>query len=212
MTAHLGAFVVAVLLAYVIPGPDWFVVLRRSTQSRVYGIAAAIGVQTGLVVHMSAAALGVSAILLTSSEAFTVVKLVGAAYLIWLGIGALRDAVRGVRVQGDERVGAVDSVGPVRVWAQAFGANVLNPKAALFFVAVLPQFLSHDAAIVPQVLMLGAVDIAIGVAWWLLFALAASRFRRYLQRRRARVAIDGASGAALVGLGSALIVVGRAPA
>lgn len=213
MTVHLGGFVVAVLLAYVIPGPDWFVVLRRSTQSRSSGVAAALGVQTGLVVHMSAAALGVSAILLTSSEAFTVIKLVGAAYLIWLGIGALRDAVGGARSRsGTDTDTDIDTVAPLRVWAQAFGANVLNPKAALFFVAVLPQFLSADTAIAPQILLLGAVDIGIGVAWWLLFVATASRFQHYLHRRRARAAVDGVTGAALVGLGGALALAGRAPA
>lgn len=213
MDSHLlWGFVVAASLAYVIPGPDWFVVLRHASRSRLSGVSAALGVQSGLIVHMTVAALGLSAILLTSAEVFTVVKLLGAAYLAFLGIQALRDAYRSWR-SGEPNAPApsddsTPSV-PVRVWAQAFTANVLNPKAALFFVAVLPQFVDPSSAVTGQILTLGAIDVALGVAWWLLFVLATVRLKGVLQRRRARIGLDTATGVALCSLGGVLAATGR---
>ncbi|MBF6468220.1 LysE family translocator [Nocardia beijingensis] len=214
MHAHLvWGFTAAALVAYVVPGPDWFVVLRQASRSRAAGMCAAIGVQCGLIVHMTAAALGVSAILLTSAEAFTVVKLAGAAYLVALGARALRDGYRGWRRRHAERVPGVPSPTPAtgsRVFAQAFIANVLNPKAALFFVAVLPQFLAPANPVIPQALLLGVLDIAIGCAWWLLFVVTATRFHSLLRRRRAQIAVDTLAGVALTGLGGALAFTDRA--
>ncbi|WP_040871980.1 LysE family translocator [Nocardia exalbida] len=213
MDAHLvWGFAAAVLLAYVIPGPDWFVVLRHASRSRVAGMHAAAGVQCGLIVHMAAAAVGVSAILSTSAEAFTVVKLAGAAYLIVLGGRALRDGYRGWRGRATERAGVSSpaAVPGAQVLAGAFTANVLNPKAALFFVAVLPQFLAPARPVMPQVLLLGALDIAIGGAWWLLFVVTTTRLHALLQRRRAQIAVDSLAGVALTGLGGALAFTDRA--
>jgi threonine/homoserine/homoserine lactone efflux protein len=214
MDAHLvWGFAAAVLLAYVIPGPDWFVVLRHASRSRIAGMHAAAGVQCGLIVHMAAAAVGVSAILSTSAEAFTVVKLAGAAYLIVLGVRALRDGYRGWRGCAAERAAGVSSPAAApgaQVLARAFTANVLNPKAALFFVAVLPQFLAPARPVAPQVLLLGALDIAIGGAWWLLFVVTTTRLQALFQRRRAQIAVDSLAGVALTGLGGALAFTDRA--
>ncbi|MEU1995697.1 LysE family translocator [Nocardia gamkensis] len=213
MDAHLvWGFAAAVLLAYVIPGPDWFVVLRHASRSRVAGMRAAAGVQCGLIVHMTAAAVGVSAILSTSAAAFTVVKLAGAAYLIVLGVRALRDGYHGWRGCAAEWAGVPSpaAVPGAQVLAGAFTANVLNPKAALFFVAVLPQFLTPARPVTPQVLLLGALDIAIGGAWWLLFVVTTTRLHALLQRRRAQIAVDALAGVALTGLGGALAFTDRA--
>lgn len=84
--ATFAAFVAICMVAYVIPGPDWMVVLRQSAHNRRAGFVAALGVQSGLCVHMAAAAIGVSALVLSSATAFTVLKLVGAAYLVYLGL------------------------------------------------------------------------------------------------------------------------------
>lgn len=207
----LGFSLIAVL-AYVVPGPDWFVVLARASRSRREGLLAALGVQTGLVVHMLAAAAGISALLLASAEAFTVVKLAGACYLVVLGLRSLFSAHRTWRRrERSDQAAAGTGTGQagVGVWAQAFTANVLNPKAALFFVAVLPQFLSPSAPVVPQILLLGVLDIAIGGLWWVLFVLTTARFSRLLARRRARIAVDTVSGLALTGLGGALALTSR---
>lgn len=211
----LLAFSLVAVLAYVVPGPDWFVVLGRASRSRREGLLGALGVQCGLVVHMVAAAAGVSALLLASAEAFTVVKLAGACYLVVLGLRSLRSAHGTWRRREQPDPAPAETAngrGGFGVWAQAFTANLLNPKAALFFVAVLPQFLSPSAPVAPQILLLGVLDIAIGCLWWALFVLTTARFSRFLARRRARIAVDTVSGLALTGLGGALALTSRSRA
>lgn len=116
--ATLAAFVGIAILAYVTPGPDWFVVLPRAAASRRAGFVAALGVQSGLVVHMAAAALGVAALLLASAQAFTILKLVGAAYLVYLGITALVRAVRRSST-GHDAVAREEQSPPGTVYRQA---------------------------------------------------------------------------------------------
>ncbi|OZG30744.1 lysine transporter LysE [Williamsia sp. 1138] len=197
------AFCGIALLAYVTPGPDWFVVMSHAVRSRRAGWVAAIGVQCGLLVHMTAAAIGVAAIVLASATAFTVLKLVGAAYLVYLGVRALLNS----RSSSGSSVTETQEPADVRlfgVWRQSFVANVLNPKAALFFVAVLPQFVSTDGAVTLQILGLGVIDVALGVAWWALFVFGVHRLRTLMGGRRARVVTDRISGTALIGLGGGL--------
>lgn len=196
------AFCAIAMVAYVTPGPDWFVVMRYAVRSRRAGWVAAAGVQSGLLVHMTAAAIGVAAVVLASATAFTVLKLVGAAYLVYLGVRALwksrsrSDAVAEHDERSDLRLS--------RVWRQSFVANVLNPKAALFFVAVLPQFVSADGAVSLQIVGLGVIDVALGVLWWALFVVGVHRLRTLMGGRRARVLTDRISGTALIGLGGGL--------
>lgn len=203
----LLTFTAVAAIAYVTPGPDWFVVMRHATTSRRAGWVAAIGVQSGLVVHMTAAAVGVAAVLLASAEAFTVLKLVGAAYLVYLGARALRDSFHHRPDESDAE--GEPAVPLARVWHQSFTANVLNPKAALFFVAVLPQFVSPGTAVAPQVLLLGLVDIALGLAWWAVFVVGVRGVRAALGGRRSRVLVDRVAGTALISLGGLLAASGR---
>ncbi|MDI5980557.1 LysE family translocator [Amycolatopsis magusensis] len=202
----LIAFVGVVMLAYVVPGPDWMVILRYSARSRRYGFLAAAGVQCGLCVHMAAAALGVSTALLHSPVAFTVLKLAGAAYLVFLGIQALWQSWRkrrGDAPAADETT--IVEAGPGRVFRQAFVSNVLNPKAALFFVSVLPQFLDPAGSAAAQVLVLGFLDIGLGVLWWLAFVLLTARLSGLMRRSGPRKVLDRVTGTALVGLGVTLV-------
>ncbi|MFE5501178.1 LysE family translocator [Amycolatopsis japonica] len=204
----LAVFIGVVMVAYVVPGPDWMVILRFSARRRSSGFIAAIGVQCGLAVHMTAAALGVSTALLHSSVAFTVLKLVGAAYLVYLGAQALW---KSWKTEPESEKPGADSGEPVtgrpsRIFRQAFLSNVLNPKAALFFVSVLPQFIDRDAAVAPQVLLLGGLDIALGVLWWGLFVMLTARLSGLMRRSGPRRVLDRVTGTALVGLGGALVV------
>lgn len=167
---------------------------------------AALGVQSGLVVHLGAAAVGVAAVLLASAEAFLVLKLAGATYLVVLGVRALRDSFTPT-ARGHEETRTAR--GALAVWRQSFVANLLNPKAALFFVAVLPQFLSPDTPLAPQVVLLGVVDIALGLVWWALFVLGVRALRTLTDARRSRSIVDRVSGVALIGLGGLLVTTGR---
>jgi RhtB (resistance to homoserine/threonine) family protein len=201
----LLGFAGVVMVAYVVPGPDWMVVLRAAARGRRFGFLAAAGVQCGLCVHMAAAAWGVSTALVHSPVAFTILKLVGAAYLVFLGVQALWPSRRGGRVAEEPRTEPAAETRTWRLFRQAFLSNVLNPKAALFFVSVLPQFLDPAGSAATQVLVLGTLDIGLGVLWWALFVLLTARLAGLMRRSGPRKALDRVTGTALVGLGVTLV-------
>jgi threonine/homoserine/homoserine lactone efflux protein len=138
----LPVFILSGLMLNILPGPDSLLIMTRSaTQGWRAGSAAAFGIGTGTCVHIFAAALGLSAVLATSAAAFTAVKLVGAAYILWMAVGLLRS-----RKREDQAVTPVLACLPYRkIFAQGFLTNVLNPKVALFFLAFVPQFIRADA-------------------------------------------------------------------
>jgi len=199
-THDLLLFVVTALVLNATPGVDMLYTLTRTLQHGWRaGVIAALGIIAGCVVHTMAAALGLAALLAASAWAFTAVKWIGAAYLLWLAWGMLRAATgRGVATT---EVSVPASEPLVRIFVQGFLTNVLNPKVALFFLALLPQFIAADAANKPLAfLFLGAVFIVNGAVF--LFALvalaqSARRFGANLYVRRALNAIGGALFAAL---------------
>lgn len=137
----LGLFIVSGLLLNIMPGPDSLLIMTRSAgQGARAGCAAAIGIGAGTFVHVFAAALGLSAILATSATAFTVVKYIGAAYILYMAIGLLRSKPRGAEAHA-----AVAPLPNRKIFAQGFLTNVLNPKVAIFFLAFVPQFIDADA-------------------------------------------------------------------
>jgi threonine/homoserine/homoserine lactone efflux protein len=138
----LPVFIVSGLLLNILPGPDSLLIMTRSaTQGWRAGSAAAIGIGAGTCVHILAAALGLSAVLATSSAAFTAVKLVGAAYILWMAVGLLRSK----KQEGQVQALALPRLPYRTIFAQGFLTNVLNPKVALFFLAFVPQFIRADA-------------------------------------------------------------------
>ncbi len=184
--ATLALFAVSALVLVAVPGPNLIYIVTRSIdQGRGAGVASAFGVETATLVHVAAAAVGLSAALASSSAAFNIVKYAGAAYLLYLGVRTLLARNAGA---GDE---ARPEVPPRRVYAEGFVVNLLNPKVALFFLAFLPQFVDPDAGRAwLQVLTLGLLLMAIGLAVDLLYALAAGslgawvRGSAVLERRR----------------------------
>lgn len=180
-THDLLLFIVSGLLLNVTPGPDTlYIVGRSSTQGLRAGATAALGIGAGTLVHITAAALGLSAILATSASAFAVVKIAGAAYLVYVGISLVRSSGRPSRPAVK-----VDFVPATlrTVFLQGFLTNVLNPKVALFFLAFLPQFVEPDAPSKPLAfLFLGAIFDLNGTLWNLFVAWSAARisggFRR----------------------------------
>ncbi len=165
----LALFAVSAALLILIPGPAVLYIVARSIhQGKRAGLLSALGVEVGSLVHIVGAAVGLSAILVSSSVAFSVVKFAGAAYLIYLGIRTL--------VTRDEPAASVD-LRPValrRVFGQGVIVNVLNPKVALFFFAFFPQFIDPDrGSVVLQTLVLGAVFCLVGTVLDCTWALAA---------------------------------------
>lgn len=174
--------------------------------SRRTGWIAACGVQCRLLVHMSAAAIGVSTVILASATAFTLLKWIGATYLVYLGIRALlasrRQSQHPIQGAGDTDVASRPT--GLRVWRRAFTANVLNPKAALFFVAVLPQFVTPAGSVAAQIVGLGLLDVALGTVWWAVLVLGVHRLRALMGGAHARTVTDRVAGTALIGLGGIL--------
>ncbi|MER8224316.1 LysE family translocator [Streptomyces sp. NPDC094143] len=197
MTVDLVGFLGVVLVAYVVPGPDFLVVVRSAAEDPSKGRAAALGAQTGLCVHMLAAAAGLSVVATRSPLVFDGIRLLGAAYLVFLGVRAVLAARRAARehtrapgpAEPASAAAPADGSGPGRrraAFTQGFLTNVLNPKAALFFLSVLPQFVDGDASVARQIFLLGVLDIVIGVGYWFALVGVAARLRAVLARPRIR--------------------------
>lgn len=192
-------FSIAALVLIMMPGPDQVLITRNALAGGLWGgLLTLVGGALGLTVHASAAALGLSALLLASSTAFTVLKIVGVAYLLWLGIQTLRAARRSRREPADD--GSV--VAPQRRRAylrQGFLSNALNPKVALFFVTFLPQFLPTDSGSPrAEALLLSAVFALLYVAWFSGYVMLVERFGRWLRRPTVKARIEQVTGLALV--------------
>jgi threonine/homoserine/homoserine lactone efflux protein len=175
-------FAASALALVAVPGPNLIYIVTRSIdQGREAGVASALGVETATLVHIAAAAAGLSAALASSATAFTVVKYAGAAYLVFL-------AVRAFRERGDERQAGRPPAAGRRVFAEGFVVNLLNPKVALFFLAFLPQFVDPSAgAAWTQVIVLGGLLAAIGLSVDLTYALAAGSLGRLIRGNAAVV-------------------------
>jgi threonine/homoserine/homoserine lactone efflux protein len=199
---HYWLFVVTALALNISPGPDSLYILARTVQQgRRAGIWSVIGISAGCLVHTLAVATGLSALLAASATAFTVIKLVGALYLIWIGIQALRSATLTLRDQ-------VDAASNLTIFRQGLLTNVLNPKVALFFLALLPQFVSAEAqhGMLPF-LLLGLTFIATGTVWCLVLVFAADRLTaRVRQSPRLGQWINRGVGALMISLGIRLAV------
>jgi threonine/homoserine/homoserine lactone efflux protein len=197
----LLVFVGVVAAFAAVPGPAVLYIVTRSVdQGRRAGLASALGIATGGVVHVAAAALGLSVILARSATAFSVVKVAGGCYLIWLG---LRRLLARRETPAVDEVVAPDPSPLRRIYGQGVVVNVLNPKTALFFLAFLPQFVeTSNGPAALQVFVLGAVFIAVALASDSTYAVVASAVAdRLRRRRRTTQRVERVSGAVYIGLG-----------
>lgn len=181
-TSTLALFAVAAVTLLVIPGPAVLYIVTRSVdQGRAAGLASVCGVHVGTLVHVAAAALGLSALLVSSATAYDTVRWLGAAYLVWLGVRRLlaREEDLPAAAGPDTR-----RLGLRRIFAQGVVVNVLNPKTALFFLAFLPQFVDTSRGSVPfQVVVLGVAFVLLGLLSDGAYAMAASTGAGWLRRR-----------------------------
>lgn len=167
----LTLFVISGLLLNIMPGPDSLLIMTRSaTQGWRAGSAAALGIGAGTMIHIFAAALGLSALLATSAAAFTVLKWIGAAYIVYVGIGMLRAKLRAdaddVAAAETAARAAAQPLAYRKIFFQGFLTNVLNPKVALFFLAFVPQFISADSSNKPLAfIVLGCIFNFNGMLW-----------------------------------------------
>jgi threonine/homoserine/homoserine lactone efflux protein len=174
----LGTFIAVVLGLFLIPGPAVLLVLTRTVHGgRKAGILTGLGVATGDFVHTLAASVGLSALLMTSALAFNAVKFAGAAYLVYLGIRALREK------QSQAHLPAVAPVSPSKAFFQAIPAEVLNPKTALFFLAFLPQFVrpEHGSTFL-QFTTLGLIFVGMSALYTTLIVLTIRPLGKLVKR------------------------------
>ncbi|MFF5858567.1 LysE family translocator [Streptomyces sp. NPDC012751] len=197
-TSTLLAFAGLCLLLSITPGPDTFLVLRYSLSGSRSGIAVAVGSGVGSILWALAVALGVSALLHEAGMAFLLVKVAGGLYLLYLGL-------QGLRRTSDTTLDARGEAPGVRagLWAGLVSC-LLNPKVGLFFLAVVPQFLTADAAGFGSVMALGAIDAVVAVIWLAAVAVGAARAVAWLKRPRVARALEVVSSSflALVGVGT----------
>jgi threonine/homoserine/homoserine lactone efflux protein len=191
-------FLAASIAITVAPGPDNLQVLARGiSQGRAAGLVAALGFAAGISFHTTLAALGVAALLKSSPMAFEAVKLAGAAYLVWIGIKAIRS--KGLS-SAHERPSQPLAV----VFRQSVIGNLLNPKVTLFFIVFLPQFVNPHGgqSVMLQMFELGGVFMLQTVAVFSVFGVAAGMIGAYLKRRpKVGVWLDRLAGATFIGLG-----------
>jgi threonine/homoserine/homoserine lactone efflux protein len=201
LTAALSFAVVAGLVT-IIPGLDTAMVLRSAiTHGRKHGFATALGINTGALIWGAATAVGVSALLTASIVAYTGVRIMGAIYMVWLGSRLLGTAL-GHRASDPvtQEPSAVGG-GMLRSWSRGLMTNLLNPKIGAFYVAVLPQFIPAHASHLAVGLLLAFVHDLEGIVWFTAIILGGHSVRAALDRRSARRAVDGITGATLIGFG-----------
>jgi threonine/homoserine/homoserine lactone efflux protein len=196
MLRSVLAFSVLAALLTIAPGPDFVLVVRTAIgYDRRRAIAASLGICSGLFVWAIVSAAGITALLTASTIAFTVLRLAGAGYLMWLGIDAIRHAGR------DDAQAAPRFRTPWHAFRTGVLNNVLNPKVGVFYVTVLPTFIPKGAPVLGTSLLLASIHVVQGVIWLVAVALLVEHARELLTRRRTRRRLEQATGGALVGFG-----------
>jgi threonine/homoserine/homoserine lactone efflux protein len=207
-TAHLLAFALTAFALIVVPGPSvLFTVSRALALGRMAGVATVAGNTVGVYVQVVAVAFGIGALVERSVMVFTIVKLGGAAYLIFLGVQAIRHRQKLAEMLGSR----IENKSVARVMADGFVVGIGNPKAIVFFAAVLPQFVDRPAGQVPQqMLLLGAIFAGIALLSDSGWALVAGSARAWFGRSPRRLElIGGTGGLVMIGIGATLAVSGR---
>ncbi|MCX4733613.1 LysE family translocator [Streptomyces sp. NBC_01363] len=204
MDAQLIAFTGVAAGMVALPGADFTVVVRNALASRTAGVASALGVAGGLLVHTALAVAGLAAVLVAVPALFRTVQLLGGAYVLYLGISALR-AVRRRTPEADGPGDRHADQGRVRALRQGFLTNALNPKAPVLFLSLLPQFVPDGQPPLPRTLLLATIVVVLALVWFPAVALLVDRLGRWLRRPRTARTIEGGSGTVLTALGLVLV-------
>jgi threonine/homoserine/homoserine lactone efflux protein len=198
-------FLAAALVVAITPGPGiFYIVARTLAGGRTEGLASSVGLGLGGLVHVFGGAFGISALVMASAEAFTLLKIAGALYLIWLGLNTWRGAriVEPVEVQ---------TTGVRRAFREGIVVEALNPKTAAFFLAFIPQFVDPSANVAAQFIVLGLISVALNTSADLVVTYWAARARAGFARRPSfLIRTRQASGAIMCGLGATLLLARRA--
>jgi threonine/homoserine/homoserine lactone efflux protein len=211
MEASVLTFLGISAAVIVTPGPDTALTVRNTFLGGRYGgILTAVGVSAGQVVWSVGTSLGLLAVLLTSESVFHALKLLGAAYLGYLGVQSLRSAFRGGPSGGSEPLrGVRGRLGGLAAFRQGLLNNLANPKMAVFFASVLPQFAPPGHGMLSVLVLLGAVFSILTFLWLAFYAVVIARAGEFVRGSRVRRIIDGTAGVALIGLGVSVAAEGR---
>ncbi|HYZ81408.1 MAG TPA: LysE family translocator [Solirubrobacteraceae bacterium] len=202
MGLHLWVFIGVAAIVIVIPGPDTAVVTKNVLiHGRRAGFGTSLGVSTGLAIWTIAAAVGVASLVRASEVAFTTLKLVGAIYLVWLGIQALRAAGRETSDELTARPMGGAAMTARAGFRQGCLSDLANPKIGIFFTSLLPQFVSAGHPVLLPFLILGAVFVVMTVMWLAAYTLVAARAAEMLRRPRVRAMLDRITAVVLIALG-----------
>jgi RhtB (resistance to homoserine/threonine) family protein len=200
--AHFLVFIGVAAVVIIVPGPDTAVILRNILlHGRRAGLGTSFGVAAGLAAWTVAAALGVASIVRASEVAFTALKLIGALYLVWLGIQAIRTAGEAIGHGEDSPAGSRRAITARAGFRQGLLSDLANPKIGIFFTSLLPQFVDPGHAVLVPFLLLGAVFVTMTTLWLIAYCMVAARLAQMLQRPRIKRALDRITGAVLIGLG-----------
>ena len=203
---NVEAFLVAITLLTIVPGIDTVLVIRNTSRSGGKdGVVTSLGICLGLFVHATFSAIGISAILLQSAELFQAMKWIGAAYLIWLGIGGLRAAFKGHAGMAINDATS-NAFNANRSLKEGFLSNVLNPKTAVFYLAFLPQFIDPQHSPFLQSMIMASIHFVIAMLWQCGIAGMVSSAKRLFASNSAMRWMEGVTGAVLVFLGLKLIL------
>jgi RhtB (resistance to homoserine/threonine) family protein len=206
LDSRVLAFAGIAALVTLTPGADTMLVVRSAlVRGRRAGLLTVLGIGSGLFIHATLSALGLSVILVRSARAFEIVKIAGALYLVWLGLQALRTAARGAPVREADAA----PVGAHRSYVEGLLTNVLNPKVAIFYLAFLPQFIGPDDPVLAKSLLLAAIHFAEGLVWLSLVALFVARIRRVLARPRVQRGLEAVTGLVFIAFGVKLALARR---
>jgi threonine/homoserine/homoserine lactone efflux protein len=203
MDAQLVAFTGVAAGMVAMPGADFTVVVRNALASRRAGVACAVGVAGGLLVHTALAVAGLAAVLVAVPVLYRTLQIAGGAYVLYLGVRAVRSALRPALAVPDPAGEAADGMG--RSLRQGFLTNVLNPKAPVLFLSLLPQFVPDGAPVLPRTLLLATIVVVLALLWFPAVALLVDRLGQWLRRPRTTRAVEGATGGALTALGVTLL-------
>jgi RhtB (resistance to homoserine/threonine) family protein len=201
--ASMATYLIAITLLTITPGVDTMLVIRNTARGGWHdGAVSSFGICSGLFIHATISAVGISVILIQAAWAFSALKIAGACYLVWLGLASWRKAA-----QQDSSIPDRDDINkrgdfiPGRSLREGFLSNILNPKTAVFYMAFLPQFINPAHSALSQSLFLAGLHFVIAMIWQCLLALMVKQAEGWLQRPKVGQLFDGMTGTVMIGLG-----------
>ena len=198
----LTTYLIAITLLTITPGVDTMLIIRNTARGGWRdGAVSSLGICSGLFLHATVSAVGISVILLQAAWAFSALKLAGAAYLVWLGVSSWRKVINqeGFEIVNGGSVGNKFLI--QRSLREGFLSNILNPKTAIFYMAFLPQFINPAQSALLQSLFLAGLHFIIAMIWQCLLALMVKQLKIWLQRPRVSQIFDGVTGTVMIALG-----------